>query len=94
MPAVLLPPGWCVGKLLPVLDMLSAVFMSFCVCSRGGGGEGGGVYQHVVGGGGVLPMFLMFFQVTFLCWVTSLIIFWGFGVPGELCSGAPFWVAP
>ena len=31
-----LPSGLCVGKLLPDLDMWSAMYMSFCVCSRGG----------------------------------------------------------
>ena len=36
------------GKLLPDLDMLSAMFMSFCVCSRGW------VYQPVVGWGSFL----------------------------------------
>ena len=30
--------GWCIGKLLPDLDILSAMSMSFHVCSRGGGG--------------------------------------------------------
>ena len=30
-----LPPGLCVGKLLPDLDMLSAMLMSCCVCSWG-----------------------------------------------------------
>ena len=45
----MLPPGWCFGKLLPDLDMVSVVFMSFGVFARGGGG---GIYQPVVGGGG------------------------------------------
>ena len=33
----LLPPGWCIDKLLPDLDILSAMSMSFHVCTQGGG---------------------------------------------------------
>ena len=64
------------------------------VCSRGGGGgRGGSSNMWWVGWGGVFLIFLVFFRVTSLCGVTSLISFWGFGVPGELCPGVPFWVA-
>ena len=44
----LLTLGWCIGKLLPDLDILSAMFMSFYVCPRGGGW----ICQPVVDGGG------------------------------------------
>ena len=47
LPGKLLPGKLLPGKLLPNLDMLSAMFMSFCVCSRGW------IHQLVwVGGGG------------------------------------------
>ena len=82
----LLPPGWCIGKLLPDLDILSAMFMSFYVCSWGGGSTN----LWWVGGPSDV---LLFLRVTSLCGITSFISFWGFGVPGELCPGAPFWVA-
>ena len=55
-------------------------------------GEGGSTNLWWVGGGGVSDV-LLFLWVTSLCGVTSLISFWVFGVPGELCPGAPFWVA-
>ena len=45
------------------------------------------------GGGGCPSDVLLFFRLTSLCGVTSLISFWGIGVPGELCPGAPFLVA-
>ena len=35
----------------------------------------------------------MFLVLLSLCGVTSLISLCGFGVPGELCPGVPFWVA-
>ena len=37
-------------------------------------------------------MVLVFLRVTSLYGVTSLISFWGFGVPGELCPGTPLFL--
>ena len=71
-----LTPGLCVGKLLPDLDMLRAMSMSFWVCSRVG------EYPNLWWVG-VILMFLAFLRVTSLCGVSLLISLWGFGVPGE-----------
>ena len=82
------PPGLCLGKLLPDLDMLFATSMSFCVCSRGGGGSTNMWWV------GVLLMFLVILRVTSLCVVTSLISFWGFGCPVSCVRALLFfWVA-